>query len=527
MLSIMDCPGKNTRRKRKLRNRNFGSNNIFTKLMSYSFSGGEGIGGLSKMMQSLRKSSAVTNTLNEYEEDDNEGGEDREEEVGYKWGEGMVMESIGRMRCAWQQLEENRTFSFNDEDVNRNKLNSGWNLKVSVHSSPLSSLASPSFNNDDHCYDSSDGVRQWERRALRHLKRNEYKQASNLFLSILSTYESHIERSKEINTNEVQVYKCHVGTTLHNIGICCLFDLEWADAVLYLRRATEVRACCLGRHHLDYISSLTRTGIAYYAQDLFLQARHIWQDALALLYQSKSKTNTSDLLEVLNNLACTEFEIGQVRKAGQGFQKALKTLRKGNDGYSGSKTRQREYGRLSNNSNWKVAVIKSNLGYVALKKKQGKLAIDAFQAALENQNTNGNQDEDLTTAMRENLALAYLSTGQNQNALKVYNTLLERQIQQKGPNHSECKVTLTKIHLLKGGRKCMGSRNKLMTSVAKVKGCCFMEEDEEEENNNDEKEEEVVDVKWQQCHRVEEEKQLERFEKLFKSSIRLKRNSLL
>ena len=126
---------------------------------------------------------------------------------------------------------------------------------------------------------------------------------------------------------------------------------------------------------------MTQTGLAYYAQDQFVQARQTWRDALICLRRlpssSLSSSNTTAVLSVvLNNLACAEFEIGQVGNAARTFREALEVYR---TGIVTTEIDERQYGR---DVAQKLAILRSNVGYVWLRMKKGDLAIEAFGAAL-------------------------------------------------------------------------------------------------------------------------------------------------
>jgi len=203
----------------------------------------------------------------------------------------------------------------------------------------------------------------------------------------------------------------------------------------------------------------------------------------------------------MNNLACAEFETGQMGSAARTFREALKVYRL--DATTAGKPLQR-------NVALKLAVLKSNVGYVWLRMKRADTAIEALQAAKVNQEMIPNGDDhNLTIAIRDHLVLALLRKGDNNEAYKEIDQVLRIQIELYGPDHPEIKKTLTKVHLLKGGMKC--NSNHLNYTAEKVKGCCFLGDDD----NND------------QRRHHQEEKQLERFEKLLKVPHTWGRASLL
>jgi len=500
VLSILDCPGRKTRMKREKRNN---SNKLLgnekkpkkTKLIKGRLrlrSGGKKV---SKMMQSLRKAKDV--------EEDSDGVVIKEDE--HKWGESVVTEAIGRMIRASRLDKDNREdenctmgaqLNCSGDEYSSPLRRRGGEERTDDNDliSPLSSFESSASNGMENEGDHDSRIRRWERRAVRHLKIMEFEEALCLFQKILASYESHINQCKLVNRDVVE-YDSHMGTTQHNIGIVYLLNKRYDLACESLQKATATRASCLGQVNKHYISSLTRTGLAYYAQDQFLQAKQSWQEALTLLRQLHTSSLSSpdiiaELSVVINNLACAEFEIGQVGGAARMFREALNVYCTSTD-TSG--------GQSSSDVTWKTAILRSNVGYVWLRMKRADIAIDAFKAALVSQGiTPNDHDHNLTIAIREHLILALLRKGKKHEAFNQFSEMLMMQIEIYGPNHPETQKTMTKIHLLKRGLKC--SSNHLYSTAEKVKGCCSLINDDK---NNE------------RCHH-QEERQLERFEKLLK-----------
>lgn len=289
------------------------------------------------------------------------------------------------------------------------------------------------------------------------VKRMEFEEALCLYEKILDSYRSHINQCKLVDRDEAE-YEPHVGTTLHNIGIVYLLNQRYDLACESLQKATAARASCLGEHHMDYISSVTQTGLAYYAQNQFVQARQTWRDALTCLSRlpslaSSSNTSAELLSVVLNNIACAEFEIGQVGNAARTFCEALEAYRAITTDID-----ERQYG---SGVARKLANLRSNVGYVWLRMKRGDLAIEAFKASLAEKFSD---DDTFIIAMQDR---------QNNDALNVYAKMLRTQIQTYGWNHTESQKTLTKINLLSGGKKCTYSNDHLHSAAKRLRAVVF------------------------------------------------------
>lgn len=488
-LSILDCPGRKTRKKREKRNKSnksFGGENNERKGMRKKLTKGlhlshRGTKKISKMIQSLRQV-----------KDTEEGSGNEVMVTGeYRWGESAVRDVIGRMKGCNRLHQENR-----DEQSCENDVLSSMRRRQRCERSfdSISRSCSSSDKSSDFIEGSKESVIQrWERQAMGLLQRTEFEEALSLYHKILCSYRSHINQCKLVDRDATK-YEPHVGTTLHNIGIVYLLSQQYDIACEWLQKASTARASCLGFDHMDYIVSVSRTGLAYYAQDQFLQARQTWQAALDQLRRLPSSSLSSpnmiaELSLVLNNLACVEFEIGQVENAARVFREALEVY---HTGIVKTGAVERQYDK---DVALKLAILRSNAGYVWLRMKKGDLAIAAFEAARVDQEKI--QDSvTLLISMLDHLVLAYLRKGQNSEALRVYSALLKIQIETYGPNHAECQKTLTKINLLEAGMDC----NHLTSATKKVKDYYLVSD----ANNNN-----------QRCHH-QEEKQLERFEKLLK-----------
>jgi len=224
----------------------------------------------------------------------------------------------------------------------------------------------------------------------------------------------------------------------------------------------------------------------------------MWQEALTLLRQlpisSLSSPNiNAEVSVVLNNLACAEFEVGEIKKSARTFLEALDLYRDCNV-TTDADGRQDEGYTL-----WKLAILRSNVGYIWLRMKDVDSAIIAFEAALVDERkfpTHGI----LTISMLDHLVLAFHHKGKKREVLKVCSQMLKLQIEIYGPNHTECEKTMTKIKLLEDGVESACSKKRLHSTAEKVKDCCVL----------------VDDVSKDQQRHYQEERQLERFEKLLK-----------
>jgi len=490
-LSILDCPGRRTRKKREKRQskqlvgadsfKRKGKGIRLIKGLQLPRRGGKKV---SKMMQFLRQGKDVENH--------NAGAGIV---GGHRWGESLVNDAISRMRSA-NRLGQGNEGDEQNLDVDSPKLGRRKRGESCHDDGSRSYLNSDGSSLLERSEDSE--IRRWERRALKHLKKMEFKEALSTYQKILDSYQSHINQCKLVNRAEAE-YEPYVGTIMHNIGVIYLLNQQYDLACKSLREASDYRSSCIGKHHMDYISSISRTGLAYYAQDKFFEAREMWQDALTLLRQLPisplSSSNTSaELSVVLNNLACAEFEIGEIKNSARTFLEALDLYR------NGGVTTEAENRQYEGYTAWKLAILRSNVGYIWLRMKNADAAIIAFEAALVDQNKFSYHGI-LTISMLDHLILALLRKGKKHGALKVCSQMLKLQIENYGPSHTECEQTMTKIKLLENGLESACSKNRLQSTADKVKGCCVLVDN----GNTD------------QHRHYQEERQLERFEKLLKA----------
>jgi tetratricopeptide (TPR) repeat protein len=115
-------------------------------------------------------------------------------------------------------------------------------------------------------------------------------------------------------------------------------------------------------------------GLAYYAVEDFVAAKKCWNKAMDSLKKTK-KTSATLRAELLNNLGCIHYEIGNETNAVKMFQESLVIQREAviSDVY--------DNGKAPNKSMlMKLATIQANIAYVHLRSKNVDAAISSFES---------------------------------------------------------------------------------------------------------------------------------------------------
>ena len=113
-----------------------------------------------------------------------------------------------------------------------------------------------------------------------------------------------------------------VGKSHNNLGLVYLFSGDYAEAVSHLDQSIRINTNALGPTHQDIASTLMFKGIAQFALDRLddsmtsmTQVRRMRED---LLGHKHPETG-----QILNNIACVQFELGENEAAESLFQEAL------------------------------------------------------------------------------------------------------------------------------------------------------------------------------------------------------------
>ena len=123
-------------------------------------------------------------------------------------------------------------------------------------------------------------------------------------------------------------------------------------------------------------NNLVTIGLMSYATEDFYAAEENWRKATSLLKASPSGPKTL-LPELLNNLACVQFENACPRAALKSFEEVLELVQKNT--YSSSFVQESV---PSKETLLRLSIVKSNIGYLQLRTRKTGRAISSFQDAL-------------------------------------------------------------------------------------------------------------------------------------------------
>lgn len=191
-------------------------------------------------------------------------------------------------------------------------------------------------------------------------------------------------------------------------------------------------------------------GISYYAREDFLLSLRSFEKALEIISSHPSKCSNYGLVlaEVINNIACIQYIIGNVTDSLNNFKKSISI--------QSSITKEGIYNNNNSAENthlkkcylFKYSITLCNLGYIQLIKKQFPSAVRSFESAVSYQQLFLQKDNNYLLSAMEYLAMANVSVGQIENALKLYNCMLQVSIEKFEPLHQECALILSKINLI-------------------------------------------------------------------------------
>jgi len=144
-------------------------------------------------------------------------------------------------------------------------------------------------------------------------------------------------------------------------------------------------------------------------------------------------------------MACVQYIIGIKTDSLKNFKKSLAIQR--------SILKEGIYNGIENQSNkcflFKYSITLCNLGYIQLMTKRGiSSAVISFESAVTRQQIVLKKDNSFLLSTIEYLAMANIRKGQIENALKLYNRLLQIYIENLGPLHPKCVLILSKISLI-------------------------------------------------------------------------------
>jgi len=379
VISLLDCPGRKTRKKRENRSK---------------------IGG--------RKKNRVNHGLVDQ----------------FNWSGHSVQHSVGMIRK--MRMEESSgedTLQYEDfckssvspEAIGRTLMTSQSPTKNHIYShvssaSPIDTTSSHS--NPNHNLSRSERLLGT---VVSHLEMNEYEAATSELEQILSVFANQLDTCQRFG-EDVDECNENLAKTLHNIGIVHILNGKFEDAAAQFTRATDIFRNLLDKSHdLDLISVTTMMGLSRYAVEDFTAAKKYWDEAMTSLKEMKKRKKTvAFVAELLNNIGCIHFETGNEVKAIKFFQDSLEMQRKAvtSDVYDHGKP-------PSKNMLMKLAITQANVAYVNLRLKNIDAAIKAFEHCQKDYELILDDYHPFALAAMDYMVLAHLLNDDKKSAIMV------------------------------------------------------------------------------------------------------------
>ena len=128
-----------------------------------------------------------------------------------------------------------------------------------------------------------------------------------------------------------------IGTALHNVGVANLRAGNYEEAADAIEEAVLIRKKKLGKTHPKVADSLVELGTVLLSQREFIDAIDVLSEALRIREGEEPNVTTDekkgDVMiqqsKIINNIGCVHFEVGDMEKAKEFFEKALKIQREG------------------------------------------------------------------------------------------------------------------------------------------------------------------------------------------------------
>jgi len=412
ILSILDCPGKKTRKKRESKTK------------------------------SGRKKKKVNGGM----------GDD------YNWASHSVKNSVNVIREL--RLEDSNYVSYHDfckSSLSPDRTGRSLMLSQSPsrdngapadESSPRKALFSDSDNSVDSTYSrNAHRSQRLEFTTIQNLKNNKYDEAVSNLEQMLSVFANQLQNCQRYE-EDIKECNANAGTTLHNMGIVQMLNGRFQDSLDLFTRAANIRATCCEDDDLDCIATKMMLGLAHYASEDFASAKKCWGETIALLNRGKFKQSSLSA-ELLNNLGCVEYETGNEAKAIKHFESSLKLQRRAiiSAVYDHSVP-------SSKHMMMKLAITQANIAYAHLRLKDADAAIPAFAICQQDLDVFLDDHHPFSMAVIDYLALSYLMKADKNNAIKMYSKMLTAQINfHGGGDNIYCDQTLTKLNMLQVKKK--------------------------------------------------------------------------
>jgi tetratricopeptide (TPR) repeat protein len=127
-----------------------------------------------------------------------------------------------------------------------------------------------------------------------------------------------------------------IGTALHNVGVANLRAGNYGEAADAIEEAVLIRKKKLGKTHPKVADSLVELGTVLLSQREFVDAIEILSEALKIREGEEANVTEEEKgnvviqqSKIINNIGCVHFEVGDMEKAKEFFERALKIQREG------------------------------------------------------------------------------------------------------------------------------------------------------------------------------------------------------
>uniref|UniRef100_A0A6S8WNC7 Kinesin light chain n=1 Tax=Chaetoceros debilis TaxID=122233 RepID=A0A6S8WNC7_9STRA len=117
-----------------------------------------------------------------------------------------------------------------------------------------------------------------------------------------------------------------VGTVLHNLASTFMRAKRFDKAIQASRKAIDIRRSALGPSHADVAVSHSLMGLAHMETEQHDLAMCSLQRALAIRRKLIPR-NDKKIVRLLNNIGCSQFDLGKLQDAASAFEEALQVQR--------------------------------------------------------------------------------------------------------------------------------------------------------------------------------------------------------
>ncbi|GAX17557.1 hypothetical protein FisN_18Lh207 [Fistulifera solaris] len=284
-------------------------------------------------------------------------------------------------------------------------------------------------------------IQEVQATAIQHLKYDELSDAVYLYTEILDRYTSYIPALQSLpdSNHNLRHLGVYIGIAKYNLGIIAMLQGEFGIACGLFEKAATMLS---HETSIDQLTIRSKIAICLIAQNELQKAQGILR-AVCLLAREKtgSLPDRRQFAEILNNLACVNYFLNGYNEAYIAFTQSLDIqLSLCDDAlYLGSKF-------SSQSSAMNVAVVRANVGFLALVSRDIPTARMAFESSLKALLLR-DAHASLVSAM-EHLAVIHLFDDARDKTLQLLRRVLHMQIDAFGADDHRCLLLRKKIRLI-------------------------------------------------------------------------------